>query len=238
MVRQSYFLRPMKILRASLSTFDPDTDLIVAIDVLRAFTTDSYLFNLGVPEIILVANVQEAFDLRKSLPDSLISGEVNGIKVPGFDLGNSPSVAVTQNLTGKRIIQRTSAGTQVVTLPSRATTRIAASLTNLSATVRFIQKAAPATVTLLQTGYFPQEGWGDEDVACAEAIEQTLTGYPVDWDILFQRVRQSRSGLHFDGTQPDFPPEDLEMALLVDRFDFAMVIHPENGLHVMRTVAI
>jgi len=224
----------MRILRTSLSTFDPDTDLIVAIDVLRAFTTAAYLFNLGVPEIILAAEVQEAFQLRETLPDCLISGEVNGIKVPGFDLGNSPSVAVTQNLAGRRIIQRTSAGTQVVTLPSRATTRIAASLTNLSATVRYIQKLAPATVTLLQTGYFPKEGWGDEDVACAEAIQQTLTGQAVDWPDLFQRVRNSRSGLHFDGTRADFPPEDLEMALAVDRFAFAMLIQSENGLHVMR----
>jgi 2-phosphosulfolactate phosphatase len=227
----------MKILRSSLATFDPDTDLIVAIDVLRAFTTAAYLFNQGVLEIILVAEVDQAFQLRENLPDCLISGEVNGIKVPGFDLGNSPSFTVTQNLAGKRIIQRTSAGTQVVTLPSRASTRMAASLTNLSATVRYIQQLAPATVTLLQTGYFPEEGWGDEDVACAEAIEQTLKGQAVDWPVLFQRVRNSRSGLHFDGTRPDFPPADLEMALTLDRFDFAMLIQSENGLHVMRSLA-
>ncbi len=226
----------MHILRSSLATFDPDTDLIVAIDVLRAFTTAAYLFKQGVPEIFLVSEVDKAFKLRESLPDCLISGEVNGIKVPGFDLGNSPSVAVTQNLAGRRIIQRTSAGTQVVSLPSRASTRMAASLTNLSATVRYIQHLAPAAVTLLQTGYFPEEGWGDEDVACAEAIEQTLMGQAVDWPAIFQRVRGSRSGLHFDGTRPDFPPADLEMALALDCFDFAMLIQPENGLHVMRAI--
>lgn len=228
----------MEIVRSSLATFDPDTDLIVAIDVLRAFTTAAYLFNQGVSEIILVSDVDEAFRLRETLPDCLISGEVNGIKVPGFDLGNSPSVAVTQNLAGKRIIQRTSAGTQVVTLPSRASTRIAASLTNLSATVRFIQQLAPAAVTLLQTGYFPEEGWGDEDVACAEAIEQILTGRAVDWPVVFQRVRNSRSGQHFDGTRPDFPTADLEMALALDRFDFAMLIQPENGLHILRAFPV
>ncbi len=162
----------MKILRTSLSSFDPKTDLIVAIDVLRAYTTASYFFSIGVREVILVANVEEAFKLREAMPDCLISGEVNGIKVPGFDLGNSPSFAVTQNLAGKRIIQRTSAGTQVVSFESTARFVLAASLTNLSATVRAIQKAAPGTVTLLQTGYIPEEGWGDEDVACAEAIEQ------------------------------------------------------------------
>jgi 2-phosphosulfolactate phosphatase len=235
-MRSRVKIKVMQILRTSFAAFDPDTDLIVAIDVLRAFTTAAYMFHQGVSEIILVSEVEQAFRLRETLPNCLICGEVNGIKVPGFDLGNSPSVVVTQNLTGKRIIQRTSTGTQVVTLPSRASTRIAASLTNLSATVRFIQRLAPAALTLLQTGYFPEEGWGDEDVACGEAIEQTVTGQAVDWPVLFQRVRNSRSGMHYDGSRPDFPPEDLEMALALDRFDFAMLIRPENGLHVMRAV--
>lgn len=226
----------MKIVRSTLATFDQDTDLVVAIDVLRAFTTATYLFDLGVAELILVADVQEAFDLREQHLDWLISGEVNGIQVPGFDLGNSPSIAVTQNLSGKRIIQRTSAGTQVVKLASRASTILAASLINLSATVRFIKHLSPETVTLLQTGYMPEEGWGDEDIACAEVIEQLLTGRVVNWGDIPQRVRNSRSGRHFDGTRADFPPEDLEMTLAVDRFDFVMVIQVENGLHVMHAV--
>ena len=225
-------------MRTSLSSFDPKTDLIVAIDVLRAYTTASYFFSIGVREIILVANVEEAFKLREAMLDCLISGEVNGIKVPGFDLGNSPSVAVTQNLAGKRIIQRTSAGTQVVSLESTARSVLAASLTNLSATVRAIQKAAPGTVTLLQTGFFPEEGWGDEDVACAEAIEKKLTGRAVDWAKITERVRSSHSGLHFDGTRPEFPPEDLEMALRIDCFDFAMRIEKQDNLNILRSVPV
>lgn len=228
----------MKVVRSTLATFDLDTDLIVAIDVLRAFTTATYLFDLGVAELILVADVQEAFDLREQHPDWLISGEVDGIQVPGFDLGNSPSIAVTKTLRGKTIIQRTSAGTQVVRLASRAETTLAASLTNLSATVNYIQKAAPAMLTLLQTGYWPEEGWGDEDAACAEAIEQRLTWETVDWPGVFQRVRDSRSGRLFDGTCADFPPQDLELALAVDQFDFAMEVRAENGLHVMRVVKV
>ncbi len=224
----------MEIQRATLSTCRNATGLVVAIDVLRAFTTASCFFNAGVEEIYLVSGVQEAFQLREKQPGCLISGEVDGIQVQGFDLGNSPAAIEDIDLTGKRIIQRTTAGTQGVVLASQAQAILTAALTNLSATVHYIQKLSPQTVTLIQTGYFPQKGWGDEDVACADAIEARLAGHPVDWEETARRVRSSRSGLHFDGTRPDFPARDLEIALMVDRFDFAMQVERKDGLHILR----
>ena len=226
----------MEILRSTLSTSNTATDLAVVIDVLRAFTTAAYLFSAGIGEIILVSGVQEAFDLRRELPDCLILGEVDGIKVQGFDLGNSPSEIMTRNLVGKRIIQRTTAGTQGVVLASNARTILTAALANLSATVRYIKKISPHRVTLIQTGLFPDRGWGDEDVACADAIEAMLLGRAVDLDQITMRVRSSRSGMHYDGTRPDFPPQDLEMALMFDRFDFAMVVERTNNLHTMHRI--
>ena len=86
----------MKIIRATLATCHAAAGLAVAIDVLRAFTTAAYLFDAGVREIFLVSGVDEAFKLREAMPDCLISGEVNGIKVPGFDLGNSPTEILTR----------------------------------------------------------------------------------------------------------------------------------------------
>ena len=226
----------MEILRADLATCDTATGLVVAIDVLRAFTTAAYLFHAGVEEIILVASVREAFNLRRELPGCLIVGEVDGVRVRGFDLGNSPSEIETKVLTGKRAIQRTSAGTQGVVLASNAGAILAAALTNVSATVRYIRKLSPGSVTLIQTGLFPEEGWGDEDAACADAIENMLAGRAVDWTRTAGRVRSSRSGLHYDGARPDFPPRDLEMALQVDRFGFAMLVEKRGDLHLLHQV--
>ena len=226
----------MEIHRSTLSSCHTATGLVVAIDVLRAFTTAAYLFGAGVAEILLVSGVQEALELRKAMPDCLLLGEVDGVKVPGFDLGNSPSKILGKNFSGKRVIQRTSAGTQGVVLASNASAILTAALTNLSATARFIEKLAPQTVTLIQTGLFPEEGGGDEDAACADVIEAMLLGRVVDWNRIAQRVRLSRSGLNFDGTCPDFPPKDLELALQFDRFRFAMVVERKNGLHLMYCV--
>ncbi len=226
----------MEILRATLGSGKDATDLAVVIDVLRAFTTAAYIFNAGTEEIFLVSGVQEAFDLRQNIPECLLSGEVDGYKIPGFDLGNSPSEITGKNFTGKRVIQRTSAGTQGVIRASNAQTVLTAALTNLSATVRYIKKLSPRKVTLIQTGLFPERGAGDEDVACADAIEAMLSGRALDLDHITRRVRFSFSGLHFDGTRLDFPPKDLDLALKFDLFNFAMVVEKRNNLHILRCV--
>jgi len=224
----------MKIFRATNETCSDASGLVVVIDVLRAFTTAAYLFDAGVEEIFLVSGVEEAFALRDQFLGCLILGEVNGIQVPGFDMGNSPSAVIASKILGKRIIQRTSAGTQGVVKAVNAETILTASLVNASATVRYIQKLAAQSVTLVQTGYFPQEGWGDEDVACADVIENLLRGGGYDLNNLKRRVSASRSGLHFDGTRTDFPQSDLELALRIDCFDFAMQVERVDGLHVLR----
>jgi len=226
----------MDIFRATNDTCSDAAGLVVVIDVLRAFTTAAYLFDAGVEEIFLVSGVDEAFALRDQFPGSLLLGEVNGIQVPGFDMGNSPSAVLARMDLGKRVIQRTSAGTQGVVRAVKADTVLTASLVNAAATVKYIQKLAPPSVTLVQTGYWPEEGWGDEDVACADVIENLLRSGGYDLDNLTHRVCASRSGLHFDGSRPDFPQSDLELALRIDYFDFAMQVVRVNGLHVLRRV--
>ncbi len=226
----------MEILRATLSSCDAAADLAVVIDVLRAFTTAAYLFNAGAEEIILVSGVQEAFDLRKEMPGCLLLGEIDGFKIQGFDLGNSPSEIVGKDFTGKRVIQRTTAGTQGVVRASNAQAILTAALTNMSATVRFINRLSPRKIMFIQTGVNPEKGAGDEDVACAEAMEAMLSGRDPDLGQIMRRVRFSFSGLHYDGTRPDFPPKDLEMALQFDLFSFAMVVERKNNLHIMRRI--
>jgi 2-phosphosulfolactate phosphatase len=228
----------MQIQRASLANCSSATGMVVVIDVIRAFTTAAFLFNAGVQEILLVSGVDEALALRRAMPAALVAGELGGIPVPGFDLGNSPAQAAALRLVGRTVIQRTSAGTQGVVLSRSADTLLAAALTNLSATVRYIQAHPPEYLTLVQTGQVDKENWGDEDVACADLIERQLRGEPLDLDATLRRVRDSYSGQHFDGSRPEFPPADLDLVLQVDRFQFAMCVERSGGLHHLRPVAL
>lgn len=226
----------MQFFRANLDDCAQVTGLAVAIDVLRAYTTAGYLFAAGVKRILLVSGVDEAFALRDRLPGSLILGEIDGVQVEGFDLGNSPSLLPQPSLRGKTIIQRTSTGTQGVVRAVHAGPILAAGLTNARATAAHIRRLAPPSVTFIQTGFFPTQGWGDEDVACADLIESYLKEDPIDLAALARRVRLSRSGLHYDGTRPSFPPADLDLALRFDCFDFAMQVEKKDGLHILHAV--
>ncbi len=172
------------------------------------------------------------------MPNCLLLGEVNGIQIAGFDLGNSPSEIARHDLRGRRIIQRTTAGTQGVVLSVHAEPILTTALTNISATVRYIQSLYPQTVTLIQTGFFAQEGWGDEDVACADGIEALLLGEPLDREQISRRVQASRSGQKYDGSDPTFPPADLAMALDFDRFSFAMLVERRDRLNILHRVEI
>ena len=65
--------------------------LSVVIDVFRAFTVEPYLISNGAKKIIPVGDMQIAYDYKNKNNDYILIGERNGIILPGFDYGNSPS---------------------------------------------------------------------------------------------------------------------------------------------------
>jgi 2-phosphosulfolactate phosphatase len=224
--------------RVNLDSCHQARGVVVVIDVLRAFTTAGYLFEAGVKEIYLTSSVEDALNLHQLLPGSLLLGEIDGIPIPGFDLGNSPSELSRYDVRGKTIIQRTTADTQGVIRCLHANTILTAALTNARATAIHLQRMAPEEITFVLTGYFPDEGWGDEDAVCADVLEAYLQNRPIDWNEVARRVRDSRSGRHYDGTREAFPPRDLDMALDFNRFPFAMQVEKKDGLPVLQTVPV
>jgi 2-phosphosulfolactate phosphatase len=208
----------MNVSRATLEDCAHAPGTVVIIDVLRAITTACYAFQAGAGEIILAGTVEHALHLRSRFPGSLISGEIDGFPVAGFDLPNSPSALRHWDLRGVRLIQRTTAGSQGVLLSERASTILAACLCNLSATARFLQTEPAVSITLVETGVQPG-GWGDEDKACADAIHALLEDRAIPRAELHSRVSQSKSGRYYtDPSNPVFPSSDLELALRIDSF--------------------
>ena len=228
----------MKFQRMSLETCENATGIVVVIDVLRAFSTAAYSFASGARSIILVSNVEDAFLLKKQFPHAFLMGEVNGLPIKGFDYGNSPTELVRQNLVGQQLIQRTSAGTQGITRSVNAHTLLASSFCCAKATAEFITQLPDENVTFVITGKRPN-GWGDEDDACADYIENLIMGKNPDTETYIQRVRESTAGKIFiNESEPDFPASDLEYCLAIDKFNFVMQVERENGLYAMKPVTV
>lgn len=209
---------------------------MVVVDVLRAFTTAAYAFDRGALEILLVSTVEEAFELKKRDPRFMLIGEVDGLPVEGFDFPNSPSALEALDLSMKRLIQRTTAGTQGVVLATGADHLFVASLSVASATAKRVKALAPAIVTFVETGV-RAGGGGEEDEACTDYISSLLIDTPFSLEATRDRVLSSRAATKFSSPESaDFPRADLECALKIDQFPFAMKVGREDGLLVLRTV--
>ena len=87
---------------------------VVVVDVIRAFTTAAYAFGSGAAEIYLVDDVEEALVFKDARPGTIALGENRGLRPAGFDFPNSPAMVSRVDLTGRTLVQRTSAGTRGV----------------------------------------------------------------------------------------------------------------------------
>jgi 2-phosphosulfolactate phosphatase len=207
--------------------------VVVVIDVLRAFTTAGYAFGAGAREIVLVATIEEAEALRAADPGALLIGEVDGYPIDGFDFGNSPAQIVRRSFDRTRLVQRTTSGTCAAVAARGAELILAASFVCAEATVQHILQAEPAHVALVLSGRRGSSG-GADDLACADYLFARLRGEQPPAGPFLARVRESSAARRFlAGDQPAFPPDDLDLALAIDRFDFAMAAEWRDGLLVL-----
>jgi len=200
------------------------TGPVVAIDVIRAFTTAAYAFASGASAIYLVASVTEALDFKAGHPGVLAMGEDRGLKPDGFDFSNSPVAVAQADLRGRTLVQRTSAGTRGA-LAARSATRVwCASLVCASATARAVVASGLGAPGYVITGRFEDRpGYGDDDLAVARFIEQARRGLAVDLEAVAHEVAQSdeaRRTLALGAAHVH--PSDIAYATRVDVFDFAM----------------
>jgi 2-phosphosulfolactate phosphatase len=209
-----------------LADAEPD-EVVVVIDVLRAFTTVPWLLHQGAGRVLAVGSRDHARRLAASeLPDALLAGEHGGRRVPDFDLGNSPHDLRGRDLESRPVVLRTSAGTQGLVRTAGSPLQLAASFAVADATARVLRAAAVAHVTFVITGASLGRD-GDEDLACAELIAARLRGQDPDVSPYLARVGRSDAGRVFGPGGPDWAnPADRELACQVDRFDHPLVARP------------
>jgi 2-phosphosulfolactate phosphatase len=210
------------------------TGSVAVIDVFRAFTTAAVALANGAAGIVMVRTVEEALALRKTGIGQICMGEVNGRAPDGFDFGNSPFEISGVDFNGKTIIQRTSAGTQGIVAARRAVRLYAASLVTAEATVRALLSASPDHVSLVAMGENGSKRT-DEDELCAIHLRNRLEGRPGDADAIRRLILAGGEVRRFrDPVRPYLHPEDVDIALDIDRYDFAVRVEFENGRPVAR----
>ena len=206
----------------------------IIIDVFRAFTTAAIAFDRGAAQITLVAEAADALALHRSGVGDLLMGEVDGKRPAGFDFGNSPHEISQADVHGKSLVQSTRAGTVGVAAAAHADTIYLGSFVVAQATANAVRRANPAQLTIVAMGDQGQVR-SDEDEQCALYLRNIIEGRRPDFAAVKSLIMTGgATQKFFDPHQPQYHSQDVDLALEVDRYPFAMRITRENGLLVAR----
>lgn len=120
---------------AELEPADVQQKVVVIVDVLRATSTMVEALANGARAIYPTSGAEDAIKLATSLgrEDLLLAGERKGLRIEGYELGNSPLEFTRERVEGKRLIMNTTNGTAAFIAALGARRVVAASFLNLTA---------------------------------------------------------------------------------------------------------
>jgi 2-phosphosulfolactate phosphatase len=154
------FFSPAEVEAAAVS----DATAVV-IDVIRATSTIVEALAAGAKGIYPTLSTEEALRLATSLgrEDTLLCGERRGLKIGGFDLGNSPREFTPDQVRGRRLVMTTTNGTRAFLAAQGAGRILALSLMNLSAAAASVR--GTERITVICAG--KEERFSMDDALCA-----------------------------------------------------------------------
>lgn len=209
------------------------TGVAVIIDVLRSFTTAAYAFGSGAEKIILTSKLDEAAALAKAIPGALTVGDENKKPIKGFNFDNSPWSFTGHDLTGKILIHYNASSAHDIALNLPCKNILASSFVVAEATIARMHTLGTTEVSFIITGNED----GSEDQALAEYFQARLSDkYDGHLGPYLRKVSSSPIGKYLHQRNDEYPLSDLDAALAVDAFPFAMEIIKEGGLTVIQPI--
>lgn len=119
-----------------------ENSIVLMIDVLRASSTVCAAVHSGAKEVITVDSVDKAVALYSNLSREIrfLGGERNGVKLQGFDAGNSPTEYTADRIAGKSVVISTTNGTQIFQKCKSARQKIVLGFINIDAIIAHLVK--------------------------------------------------------------------------------------------------
>jgi 2-phosphosulfolactate phosphatase len=138
---------------------------VLVIDVLRASTTIAYALHNGCKGIIPTNSIDGAIELSKKIgrDSALLCGEREGVKIEGFDLGNSPFEYEAEKIKDKTLIFATTNGSKAIVKGSNASSLTVGSFVNFQSTFNYLH-SSPSELTIICSGKLDQ--FAIEDAVC------------------------------------------------------------------------
>ena len=120
----------------------------LVIDVIRATSVVAEALANGARAVYPVAEPEEALRLANQLgrEAALLCGERRGLKIEGFDMGNSPREFTKDAVDGLSLVMTTTNGTRAFLAAAEADRVVSASFLNLSAAARAAGEAERVSI--------------------------------------------------------------------------------------------
>lgn len=152
----------------------------IVVDVIRATTTLTVMFDRGIRRALVARTVDEARQAHVSEPTALLAGEVEAVAPRDFDHGNSPAEWGALDVTGREVVYSTTNGARALHAARGGGPIYAGALRNASAVcvaalnaARFLASSgAGAEIAVVCSGLGDQPA--DDDSLCAGWLIQTL----------------------------------------------------------------
>jgi 2-phosphosulfolactate phosphatase len=147
----------------------------VIIDILRASSTMITALQNGAARVIPCGTTEEAFRLRDQSPQDsiLLGGERGGVKIQGFDFGNSPAEYSPSAVAGRTVVFTTTNGTKAILKASTAATILIGAFLNRATLADRLRREHRNTHLICAGTDGIVTG---EDVLFAGAVVDTLMG--------------------------------------------------------------
>jgi 2-phosphosulfolactate phosphatase len=153
---------------------------VVVVDVLRATTSICEAIASGATEVVPFRDVEETRAAAQTAGREkvVLGGERSGVRIEGFDLGNSPTEYTPNVVGGRAVFMTTTNGTQAMYHARLAHRVVIGAIVNLSSVVESVMREP--RIDILCAGSNGQETL--EDILAAGAIIERLTVTPMaDW---------------------------------------------------------
>ena len=169
----------------------------VVIDVLRATSVIAQAVASGARAIYPAGTIEEAVRLGQNLDraELILCGERGGLRIEGFDLGNSPLEFTPDAVADRLLVMSTTNGTpaMIAAMPSRRT--YAASFLNLGAVAK--ELATESDVAVVCAGR--ERRFALEDAVCAGMLVERITKGRKDYELNDSAVASIALARRFGG---------------------------------------
>ena len=178
----------------------------IVVDVLRATSTIAQALASGFRRVLCCAEIEEARALRDELPDSLVGGEREAVRIAGFDVGASPREFLEPQ-AGTLILSTTNGTRAILAAAERCEQVLLGSLLNLTA-VAAAARDAGGDVAILCAGF--QDAFALDDAYCAGRIVELLEGERSDAAVAAAAIAGAYPDAYTGLTARTYGPPGLE----------------------------